>query len=109
MKEIILDIADYKVVINLQKKIISFVCRETAQEHDMKESSYREYDLPSQAEVIKVNADVEEHDTMRYITINFDDNTFLQVKLESRTDIVLDHWETEGDIIEEMGAWCFWD
>ena len=109
MKEIILDIADYKIVINLQNKIISFVCREVAQEHDMKEQSYREYDLPSKAEVIKVNADVEEYDTMRYITIDFADNTFLQIKLEDAVSIVLDHWETDGDIIEECGCHYFWD
>ena len=71
----------------------------------------RIYDMPG----VPYMVDVEETHGMHYIFIYMDvdadenPENFLQLKLESPHEIVLDHFEKDGEIIEEMGCWDFYD
>ena len=72
----------------------------------------RVYKIPSMTSVYDVQFDEE---PMRYIRIYFEDGPethqgdFYQIKLESSSTIVIDHFNAKGDLVEEIGAWDFWN
>lgn len=104
MKSINLETPDFKVKIYLLSGIIEFVCKEIVQEFDMEGCEQRVYDIP------KIGVDKFEHDSERgYFYIYFSDKTFYQIKFESSCEIIIDHFTNEGELIDEVGAWNFYD
>jgi len=100
MEAIRLSLPNYYIVIGIEQKILSFVCEETKMEADMDPT--RIYDIP--------DVEVKSVDLLgEYIHIYFVDKTFYQVKLQSNSEIIIDHFTIEGELITEIGAWDFWD
>jgi hypothetical protein len=99
MKNINLEIAWYYVVISLDLKKFSFACKDEGVEPGR---SIRTYDLPD----LEVNS-VDLNET--YLYINFIDGTQYQIKFESANEIVIDYFTVEGNLIDGIGAWDFYD
>ena len=70
----------------------------------------REYGIPRPIKEIQYD-----HEPMTYIRIYFEDgietneDDFLQIKLESSSTIVLDMFNKDGELLDEFGAWDFWN
>lgn len=104
MNTIKLDTPHYNILLMFNLNQISFTCKEVAQDMEIKEQSNRTYDLPA------INVIDFEHDsTIGYIYVYFEDETFWQIKLESPHEIVLDHFQNDGELITEIGAWDFYE
>jgi hypothetical protein len=100
--KLVLESLDYSISI-LGSKIV-FDCNET--------KTSREYSIPS----LSYSSLVEyKEEPMKYITIHYvdgpdtHDGDFLQIKLESSHEIVLDHFDKKGELVEEFGCWDFYD
>jgi len=106
MKLLHINNSDYNVAIMFAKNLITFSCRAIEGDEDYKGKVRRTYDLPKK-EVIRT--EFSEQDWGRYIHIYFEDNTFWQIKLESAHEIVLDHFQNNGELITEIGAWDFYE
>lgn len=87
----------YVVLVNKDEETVMFLCDETG--------GGRVYDLPG----VPHRVDVEG----QYIYINLDagskENSYLQIKLESPHEIVLDHFDHADELITEFGCWDFYD
>lgn len=101
MNEVKIDTEHYVVTVNSRVNDVHILCKETKMEYDMDPT--RIYSLPHDIDEVHYT-----NETMEYIHIHFDEG-FYQLKLESSNEIVLDHYSNKGDLIEEVGAWDFWD
>lgn len=106
MNTLKLDLQDYRIGISTNLDTIKFVCKEILQEHGMEGFEERTYDLPIK-NIVDIEVDMV---PMKYIRIYYDDNTYIQVKLESSHEIVLDYFDQRGnELLSEYGAWDFYD
>jgi translation initiation factor 2B subunit (eIF-2B alpha/beta/delta family) len=107
MKNLRLDLANYLVIIDPDKFELTIDCKETRQEFEM--CSNRTYDIPNTKTKSLTIVNVEyDQQPMEYIRIYLSNGRFLQVKLESSHEIVLDMFRNTGEHLAEFGAWDFW-
>jgi hypothetical protein len=69
-----------------------------------KADSTRIYDLPMAVRDVSIDTEL-----FPYVLIFFPDGTHYQLKLESPNEIVIDHFDSDDEIIDEIGAWDFFD
>ena len=100
METIKFDLKDYYIVVNLKDEEVAIVCKEAVEE--LGKHSKRIYDFPCEKPVKNIEL-IED-----YLHIYFQDKTDFQIKLQSSSEIVLDYFSAEGELIDVVGAWEFW-
>jgi hypothetical protein len=86
----------YVTVFSIQPREINISCN--------KIRGSRTYDLPKPVKSVGYDNNFGE-----YIMVYLEDNSYIQLKLESENEIVLDHFDEDDELITEIGAWDFFD